>query len=145
MNDFQERLQELLEERSLSRFQLAETLNITSTTINGYFNKNYYPAIDIALKFSKYFNCSLDYLFGLSNERHTKYHVRVDDVLINFNRNFKQLIKENNLTVAKAMRELGMSEYNYYRWQAGKFPKTYNLLTIAQTFEVGLDWLLSEH
>ena len=68
MNKFQERLQELLEDKHLSRLQLANNLNISSTTINGYFNKDYYPRIDIAIEISKYFNCSLDYLFGFSDD-----------------------------------------------------------------------------
>ena len=67
MNGFQERLQELLVENDLSRLQLAKSLNISSTTINGYFNKGYYPKIEIAIGMADYFNCSLDFLFGLSD------------------------------------------------------------------------------
>ena len=38
MTEFQERLNELLEEKNLSRLKLANSIGITSTTINGYFN-----------------------------------------------------------------------------------------------------------
>lgn len=137
MNEFQERLHELLIESNLSRLQLANFLGISSTTINGYFNKNYYPQIDIAFKMADYFDCSLDYLFGLSdvvenNNSNTKC----------FFDNFEFLINENRLPIARALREMHMGEYNYYRWKQGKFPKTNNLIEIAKYFEVGMDYLV---
>ena len=55
MNEFQERLQELLIENDLSRLQLAKRLNISSTTINGYFNNDYYPKIEIAIVMANFF------------------------------------------------------------------------------------------
>ena len=53
MNKFQETLKELLDEKSLSRLALAKILNISSTTINEYFNNGYYPDIKIAVKIAK--------------------------------------------------------------------------------------------
>ena len=136
-NFFQERLQELLDEVSFSRLQLANAINVSSTTINGYFNKDYYPQINIAIDMANFFNCSLDYLFGLS------------DTLININKNnnsfisnFDALLKLNKLPISKALRELNMSEYNYYRWKNGKFPKTINLIQISKYFGVSLDYLI---
>ena len=66
MNKFQESLKELLDDNKISRLQLAKNIGIDYSTINGYFNKNYYPQLDIAIKIANYFDCSLDYLFGLS-------------------------------------------------------------------------------
>ena len=42
-------------------------LNAIPFTYLNIFNKDYYPEIDIAIKMAKYFNCSLDYLFGLTD------------------------------------------------------------------------------
>ena len=102
MNDFQERLQELLEENNMSRLKLANTLGISSTTINGYFNKNYYPQIDIAVKMAKFFDCSLDYLFGLSDSKNNN-HKNPNT----FIENFKNVLDENNISVYSAMKLLG--------------------------------------
>lgn len=137
MNEFQERLQELLNENNLNRLQLANILGITSTTINGYFNNNYYPHIDIALKMADYFNCSLDYLFGLTD--------KIENINKNSNsffNNLDKLIKENKLPIARVLREMHMGEYNYYRWKDGKFPKTSNLIEIAKYFDVSIDYLI---
>ena len=136
MNEFQERLQELLDEFEISRLTLAKSLGVASTTINGYFNNGYYPHIDIAIAMAKYFDCSLDYLFGLSDERKIK-HLNNNE----FIDNFKNAIDENRLSIAKAMAELNMSEYNFYRWKKF-FPKTINLIEIAKHFDISVDFLV---
>ena len=140
MNIFQERLQDLLEEHNLNRLQLSKIIGISSTTINGYFNNNYYPHIDIAIKMAKYFDCSLDYLFGRTDNKH--YYNNNNNSFIE---NFDNLLKTNNLPIAKALREMKMSEYNYYRWKNGKFPKTNNLLDIAKYFDVSMDYLVGKN
>lgn len=137
MNNFQERLNDLLMENNLSRLQLAKTLNISSTTINGYFNRDYYPQIDIAIKIANYFKCSLDYLFGLDdNEVNTNNNDKT------FMDNLNFLLKDRKVTIAKAMRDMNMSEYNYYRWKAGLYPKTINLLELVKYFDTSLDFLI---
>ena len=137
MNDFQERLKELLEDNNLSRLQLAKNLKISSTTINGYFNKNYYPNIEIAVAMSKYFNCSLNFLFGLTDDKKI-----LNKSNNTFFENFSMLIKENKTSIAKTMKNLNMSEYNYYRWRDGLLPKTVNIIDIAKYFDVSIDFLL---
>lgn len=137
MNDFQIRLQDLLNDYNLSRLQLSKIIMIQSSAIDKYFTMNLYPSMPIAKKMTQYFNCSLDYLFGRSddiksNNKNTK----------SFFNTFDMLLKENNLPVARAMRELDMSENNYYRWKKGLFPKTLKLLEIAKYFEVSIDFLV---
>lgn len=137
MNDFQERLQDLLDENNFSRLKLAQSVGVSSTTINGYFNNNYYPQIDIAIKISKYFNCSLDYLFGISDNK-----INTNTNINDFINNFDFLLKKNKLPIARALKEMSMSEYNYYRWKAGKFPKTLLIIDIAKYFDVSIDFLV---
>ena len=139
MNDFQEKLQELLVEHNLSRLQLAKALNISSTTINGYFNNDYYPKIEIAIAMANYFNCSLDFLFGLSETN--DYSIRNNN---SFFENLNNLIKSSGISIAQTMKNLKMSEYNYYRWRDGILPKTVNLIDLAKYFEVSIDYLLGK-
>lgn len=137
MNDFQERLHELLNEHSLARLQLAKRLKISSTTINGYFNNNYYPTIQIAISMADYFNCSLDYLFGMSDT-----NVYTNRNNKTFFENLDTLIKSSGTSIAQTMKNLGMSEYNYYRWRDGLLPKTINLIDLAKYFGVSIEFLL---
>ena len=137
MNEFQERLEELLLSANISRLKLSKILNISPTTINGYFNNGYYPQINFAIRLADYFNCSLDFLFGLSDNKSN-----TNSNPAPFFDNFEYLLCLNKIPIAKALRELKMSEYNYYRWKNGRFPKTVNLIEIAKYFSVSIDYLI---
>ena len=138
-NEFQERLQDLLIENNLSRLQLSKQLGVTSETINGYFNRNLYPEISIANKMAKFFNCSLDYLFGLSEDIKNG-----DSNNLTFVETLDKLMKNNNLSIAKTMKYLNMSEYNYYRWKKGTKPLTSVLIVLAKYFNVSVDYLVAD-
>ena len=141
MNSFQESLKELLNYHDMKPYQFSQKLNIPSSNINGYLNNDYYPEIDIAIKMSKFFNCSLDYLFGLDDDKN---HKIIEYNNNSFFDNFDKLIKNSPNSIAKTLKELNMSETNYYRWKRGKFPKTINLIEIAKYFNVSLDFLIGD-
>lgn len=141
MNDFQDRLQDLLIENELSRLQLSKRIGISFETLNGYFNKDFYPELSVAIKISNYFKCSLDYLMGLSDnfENHDK-----ND--LSFIETIKKLMKENHLSIEKFMKALNMSEANYYRWQKGNNkPSMNSLIAIAKFFDVSIDYLVGKN
>lgn len=138
-NEFQERLNELLIENNLSRLQLARKIGVTSEAINGYFNRNLYPEIRIAVRMAKFFNCSLDYLFGLSDVMKNG-----DKNSLSFIETLNKLMKDRNLSIAKTMKELNMSEYNYYRWRNGTRPLTSVLIELAKYFDVSVDYIIGD-
>ena len=137
MNEFQDRINELLNEHKANRTDLSKILKINSSSIDAYFNKNHFPSINIAIKMAQYFDCSLDYLFGRSDE--VKNNNKNSK---SFFETFDSLIKDNNLSIAGTMRDLNMSENNYYRWKKGLFPKTLKILDVAKYFEVSVDFLV---
>lgn len=137
MNDFQERLQELLDENNLNRVQLAQLIGISNTTINSYFNLGFYPEIKIAIKISNHFSCSLDYLLGLSENKVNHYENKNS-----FFQNFDKLLKLHNKTITMCMLELKMSKNNYSRWKNGYYPKTITLIEIAKYFDTSVDYLV---
>ena len=93
---------------------------------------------------TKIFNCSLDYLFCLSDDYGQEPKLTTEDISKNFFNNFDKFIKTHHIYIANAMKKLSMSEYNYYRWKAGQMPKTINLISIAQCFILSIDSLLSK-
>lgn len=139
MNEFKERLSDLMSSQNLSRLQVAKSIGVTSTTINGYFNNNYYPDIKIALRLGKFFECSLDFLFGLSDSRQAKH--KNNNSFID---NLDNLLAQNKVSIAKAFKDMKMSEYNYYRWKNGLFPRTINLIEIAKYFDCSIDYLIGD-
>lgn len=138
MNDFKSSLQELLDEKNLNRRQLSKLIDIPESTLNGYFNSGYYPSLKNAKKLCKFFNCSLDYLLGLSDNIDLKPKGNNKS----FFENFDILIKQSKKSISHIMNKLNMSEYDYYRWKGGQMPKVCNLVEIATYFSCSIDELL---
>lgn len=140
MNEFQERLQDLLVENDLSRLQLSKKIGISFETLNGYFNKDFYPELSVAIKIANYFGCSIHYLMGLTDDYNGK---EVNE--LSFIDTLKKLMKENNLSIEKFSKAMNMSEANFYRWQSGKTqPAMNSLIAIAQFFDVTIDYLIGK-
>ncbi len=138
MNDFQERLQDLLVENGLSRLQLAKKIGISFETLNGYFNKDFYPELTVAVKIANYFDCSLQYLMGLTDE-----YKNFDKNNLTFAQTLNNLMTENHLSAERLMKSLNMSEANYYRWKNNENkPAMQSLIAIAKFFDVSLDYLV---
>lgn len=144
MAEFQDRLKDLMIENNLNNLQLSKRLNISSTTVNDYFNKEYYPEINISISMSKLFDCSLDFLFGLSDTVEKRYDFKYDKMLTNFVNNVQKLLQRKGMSIATFMKEVGMGEFTFYRWKRGKFPKTSKLVVIARYLDISIDFLLAE-
>lgn len=64
---FAARLTDLRSKAGLSQKELAVTLKVTAATLSNYENGIYLPPLEKACTLAKEFDCSLDYLTGLSN------------------------------------------------------------------------------
>jgi transcriptional regulator with XRE-family HTH domain len=62
MMSFAERLQELREDKAISRKELAKILNITISALGMYERGHREPNIEMLIKLADYFNVSLDFL-----------------------------------------------------------------------------------
>lgn len=69
MSILSERIKMLREEYPLTQAQLAEKLDIVSSSISQYESGDRVPSDDIKIKLAKLFDVSLDFLMGLSDIR----------------------------------------------------------------------------
>ena len=71
---FAERLQELREDRGISRKELAASLNITVSALGMYEQGRREPNMEMLIRLADYFNVTLDFLVGRSfnNEETSK-------------------------------------------------------------------------
>lgn len=72
MATFGDRLKELRNEKGLTLDELKDYLNTTKATLSRYENGKRDPKIDFANKVAAYFEVSLDYMLGVSNEKENK-------------------------------------------------------------------------
>lgn len=135
MSDLKENLKILMEEKNINRKQLAEAIGISASALNGYFNNGLFPISDILIRMSEFFDCSINYILGFSD-------VELNKTDRSFIDSYNSLLKDKKISIAKSLRDMNMGDKNYSIWKKGKLPKTYNLITIAQYFNVSVDYLL---
>lgn len=75
-NYFSERLKELRTSKGLTMEQLAKEIDSTKGTISNYENKNKKPSLDMLIKLADYFDVSIDYLVGRTDD--PKLHKKED-------------------------------------------------------------------
>ncbi len=62
------RLSELRNERQLSQRSMAKAFNVSQGTYNNWENSNTQPSIEQLIQLAKFFNVTVDYLIGNSDE-----------------------------------------------------------------------------
>lgn len=71
-----ERIKLLRKEQSMTQDQLAEYINVSRSSVNGYENDNVEPSLSVLIKIADRFNVSLDYLLERTEE---KYNINLLD------------------------------------------------------------------
>ncbi len=66
---FQQRLCELAEENNISYCKLADMLGFSRSLFNSWKRYNYIPSLELVYMLSQYFNVSIDYLLGRTDDR----------------------------------------------------------------------------
>ena len=94
MSILSERIKMLREEIPLTQFQLAEKLQITTSSISQYESGDRVPSDDVKIKLANFFDVSLDFLMGLSD-------IRNPYVFFTLSEYFKSLTEEEINEVIK--------------------------------------------
>ncbi len=134
---FIETLNEVLEDKGLSRAEFSRLININSGTI--YNLKKYNPTIQNALLIVDYFSSSFDYFEKKTDKFNCSFN---KDYTISFYKNMRVIKKEQNITKVKLCKDLGISHSSLDRWASGTLPTYANLISIADYLDVSIDKLL---
>ena len=97
---FGERLRYLREEKELRQQDVADILNISPRMIGYYESDQHFPSdAQMIINIAKFFNVSLDFLFGISNIKNSAF-LREYEIL------FSELSEENKASALKYMKYL---------------------------------------
>lgn len=69
-------LRKLREEYGISQQRLADVLFVTQTSVNRYENHDTEPEIEILKRMADYFDTTIDYLVGYSDQRYRPEHIK---------------------------------------------------------------------
>ncbi|MBO5102573.1 MAG: helix-turn-helix transcriptional regulator, partial [Clostridia bacterium] len=142
MDNFVDILRDLVNEKGLSLRKLEKESGISSNQYSRYL-RGAMPAVDCAIKMANYFNCSLDYLFGLTDKRnYTNYSNILGDWSVFLGR-YKKLLENNKITHWKFCKNNGLSESNIRHWENyGEHPNIATLFVISFNLGDSIDFLV---
>lgn len=137
--NFVETLSELLIINNLNKKELAEQIGIADTSITKYFTSGVIPKLPYAIAIADYFDCSLDYLFGLTDDYEKKKYLPCPP----FVQAFQRALKLNKCTKYRLAKVLKVSNQTTIAWGKGtSIPSIHNLVRIAKYFGCTLDELV---
>ena len=140
MSTFQNRLNELLKDNNLNEKLLAKTLKIKNlSTIYNWTCGNFIPKIDVIINIANTFNCSTDYLLGVSDNNEIvksknckPFHSQLELVLKQKGLKVYNLRKDNVISA-------GFAESIFKK---NSVPLSYNVIKIANYLNISIDELV---
>lgn len=137
---FSKRLKDLMNERNVDVINLRSKMNLNaSSMIYRWLNSTHIPTLETANKLANIFNCSLDYLFGLSDD--DKY-IKEKELKL-FSVQFRKVIDEMKIVQQKLIKECKISPNSINRWLHNKSqPDMASILKLANYLNVSIDYLV---
>ena len=128
-----------MEELNLTQAVLAKALGVAPSNVSDFLKEIHSPSFSCFVKMLDFFNCSADYLLGL-----TDFHT--DEPLHTvppFKDRLRAMLKERNISQAQLIRDLPLSSAVPYKWLSGlNEPSVESLLRLAEYFDCTVDYLI---
>ncbi len=144
MEHFRENLEELISENKLSLRQLEKESGVSAMQYSRYL-RNSIPTIEVTMKIAKYFNCSIDFLFGLDNAPNRNKYKTYDYDITQFVPRYLSILKENKISHYKFSMTQPFNESILRHWQAGRVPRLDIVYLIANYFGSSMDYLIGRY
>lgn len=141
MEVFVDNLRELIFETGKSLRELEKDSGVSAMQYSRYLRDSI-PTIEVTLKIAKYFDCSLDYLFGLSEKRNYEKYKTYNFNISKFLTNYDDLLKENNISHYKFMKASEFDESVIRHWKSGSTPRLDIIYFIAKNLNGSIDELV---
>jgi len=136
---FAERLIDLKEEYGLSNLQLEKICGCKNQSVSTWLTRNVYPKLVNLLRMSNYFQCSIDYLLGLTDDKRMARTDAPSTFIVRAN----ELAAKNNVSKYRIAKECGFDKGNFTKWTSkNMLPQTESLIAIAGYFDCTVEYLL---
>ena len=141
---YRNRLREIREAQRISQKQLGDLLHIRENAYSQYETEYVIIPLKHLNTLCNYFNCSLDYLFGFTDEYN--YQVSNKEIDLKFaGQRLKEFRKENKLTQVKLATFLNTVHPVITNYEKGKhLISTPFLYQICQKYHISADYLLGK-
>lgn len=136
---FVERLKEYMEDCRLNETDVAKALGCRRETVCTIINKPRTPSTNIFIKLLELFDCSADYLLGLTEfSKETQFKA-----IKPFGDTLRLCLTENEISEYKLQKDLDISGSLTYRWLRNiAVPTLDSLINLSKYFNCSVDYLL---
>ena len=133
------RLKEYMEESAIDQSALATAIKVERSNISEFLSGKHLPSFEAFVSLLYFFNCSADYLLGLT-DMHTEEPLHE---VPPFGERLRALLKAQKISQAQLIRELPISSAVPYKWLSGKnFPSVESLIRLAEYLDCSVDYLI---
>lgn len=136
---FADILKDLIEDKGLSLRKLATESGVSAVQYGKYL-KGAYPKIFVADRIANYFNISLDYLFGITDNNPERKYNPIDMSV--FLKRYEEVRNNAGITHWKLCQKTELSESALRHWQYGDTPSVESLIIIATNLSTSIDYLV---
>ena len=138
--DFIETLNELMLENNVNMQDISKITKIEDSILYDYMH-GALPNVKHSVELANYFDCSLNFLFGLDEQPKQMNFKKTYDIKL-FSERYDKLLKENKITHYALSKTIKLNYSSHYAWQHGSIPSLYSLILIAKYFDVSIDYLV---
>lgn len=140
LNKFTENFIDLCSEKKLNQSDISKEIGINQSQVSRYY-KGVLPDIKNVVKICDYFNCSIDYIIGFTDERNYKNITKGFTNLVFFSE-YEKLLKQNNTTHYSLAKKKIVCETSFRLWKKEMLPNFEVLCNIAFALGSSVDKLL---
>lgn len=136
---FQKRLQELIDEEGTKKSELNRKIGVDARALSNALNYGIIPKPRTIIRFANYFNISIPYLLGESDDEYFSKAIKPSI----FNERFCSLCKEQDISHYKVSQDCHFDKSYISRWLNKNQLPSFELLDIlCDYFDVSIDYLL---
>ena len=136
---FSERLEELIREKGMDNKTFAREVGVPESCISYFINSLRMPTITTLVKIADYFNCSADYVLGITENTNSSFKVCPP-----FSERLQYLIEFYKYPSPKSFRkDLNLSKSRFNEWLKGtRVPSLDNIIKISECLDCSVYFVL---
>lgn len=137
---FSVRLDEIMKDKNISEEELAKGLGLKDVSmVYRWLKSVHVPTLKRANEIANFFNCSLDYLAGRTEDYS---HKKVQE-LKPFGQNLRKTIKNLDISQNKIIKDLNVSTHSIVSWLNNKTtPNFSSVIKLAEYLNISIDELV---
>ena len=137
------RLEELRLDNDLKQKDIANELNISGKNYSDWERGVTDIPLEKSNELANYYDCSLDYLFGLSNIKTINERKNINLELLS--QRLLDTRKERNLTQSELSKDVGYHQRTYAHYENGsRIPTSFKVFYISLYYNISLDYLVGK-